>query len=256
MFGQVPKVLWQRHAIPDRRNRITMGLNCLLVRLGDKNILVDTGVGGKETPHIKDIYGLASSKLLRDLKKADLSPKDIHAVVLSHLHFDHCGGCTKQDRFGEAFPTFPRATYYVQRSAWEEANNPNERTRAGYHLDDFVPLLEQGQLTLLDGDCEVMGGISVRVTHGHTQGHQIVLVDCGGERVAFLGDLVPTTLHVNLPYIAAFDRHPEDTLELKRQVLDQAEREGWLLIFSHGYKERAAYLERRNGHRQLRVVEP
>ncbi len=240
---------------PDRKNRVRLGLNCMLISTGSQNILIDTGFGAKEPPPIKEHYGLTTSRLLRELKDVGISPKDIHAVILTHLHFDHAGGCTRLDRSGEAVPTFPRATYYVQRTAWEEAISPNERARAGYHTDDFLPLREQGQMALLDGDCEVLPGVCVHVTNGHTRGHQIVVVHCGGELVAFLGDLVPTIHHLGLPYITAFDYAPEETLEGKRAVLDRAEREGWMLIFSHSSDERAGYLQRRNGRSRLRLVE-
>ena len=255
IFGQVPRVLWERFAPPDRQNRIRLGLNCLLVQKGGMSILIDTGVGTKEPQKTKDIYGLTTSKLLRGLKARGLAAKDIHAVVLSHLHFDHAGGCTKLDRLGSPVPTFPKAMYYVQREAWQDANNPNERGRASYHADDFVPLYEKGQLTLLDGDSEVVPGVWVKLLNAHTPGHQGVFFNHGSERVAFLGDLVPTHHHVKLPYIAAFDHSPEKTLEVKRKLLNRAEREGWLIIFSHGYQERAGYLERRNGDWQLRAVE-
>ena len=255
IFGQVPKVLWEKLAPPDRRNRITLGLNCLLIQNGKHCILVDTGVGGKEPEHIKDRYGLGSSRLSRELRNRGLTPRDITGVILTHLHFDHCGGGTRQDRSGVAVPTFPAATYYVQRLAWEEATNPNERAKAAYHSDDFLPLEERGQVCLLDGDTEVVPGVRVRVTGGHSRGHQMVLVNYGGERVAFLGDLIPTPHHLQLPYIASLDQYPEDTLATKRALLDEAERSGWLLVFSHGFRERAGYLEKRNGEWNFRPVE-
>lgn len=255
IFGPVPKVLWERLTPSDRQNRIHMGLNCLLVQTGSMNVLIDTGVGTKESQRIKDIYGLTTSKLLRNLRERGLAAKDIHAVVLSHLHFDHAGGCTKLDRSGSPVPTFPKAMYYVQREAWQDANNPSERSRAAYHADDFVPLHEKGQLTLLDGDGEVVPGVWVNVTHAHTPGHQVVFFNHGSERMAFLGDLVPTPYHVKLPYITAFDHSPEMTLECKRELLGRAEREGWLIVFSHGYQERAGYLERRNNELHMRIIE-
>ena len=255
VFGQVPKVLWEQKASSDRRNRITLGLNCLLIQNGDHCILVDTGVGTKEPELIKDRYGLGSSHLARELRNRGLTPRDITEVILTHLHFDHCGGSTRLDRSGVAVPTFPLAKYYVQRAAWEEAINPNERAKASYHTDDFLPLQERGQVCLLDGDTEVAPGVRVKVTGGHSGGHQMVLVNYGGERVAFLGDLIPTPHHLKLPYITSFDHSPEDTLANKRIVLEEAERCGWLLLFSHGMQERAGYLEKRNGDWNFRPVE-
>jgi len=201
------------------------------------------------------IYGLGSSRLVRELRNRGLSPRDITGVILTHLHFDHSGGSTRLDRSGVPVPTFPSATYYVQRSEWEEAINPNERSSDSYHSDDFLPLEERGQICLLDGDTEVAPGVRVRVTGGHCDGHQMVLVNYGGERVAYFGDLIPTPHHLRLPYIAAMDRSPEHTLDFKKEMLDEAERNGWLIIFSHGLQERAGYLERRNGDFNFRPVE-
>ena len=255
MFGQIPKVIWEQKTPADRRNRVTLGLNCLLIQNGERCVLVDTGVGTKEPERIKDCFGLGSSRLSRELRSRGLTPRDITAVILTHLHFDHCGGGTRLDRSGMAVPTFPAATYYVQRAAWQEAMSPNERAKAAYHSDDFLPLEQRGQLCLLDGDAEVAPGIRVKVTGGHSRGHQMVLVNYGGERVAFPGDLIPTPHHLQLPYIASLDQFPEDTLATKRALLEEAERCGWLLVFSHGSGDRAGYVEKRNGDLNFRPVE-
>ena len=255
VFGQVPKTLWQRLAIPDRHNRIRIGLNCLLVRNGNGCVLIDTGAGSKEPEEVREAYGLGSSRLLKELRARDLGPRDVTAVILTHLHFDHCGGATRFDRSGSPVPTFPNATYYVQRAAWEEAMQPDERAAVSYHPDDFLPLEESGQLCLLDGDAEVVPGIRVKVTDAHTKGHQLVLLNHGGERVAFVADLVPTPHHLQLPYIAAADRFPDETLARKRELLEDAERQGWLLVFSHGFEERAGYVEHRDGRWSFRPVE-
>lgn len=255
MFGQVPKVCWEEKVATDRRNRVTLGLNCLLIQIGSKTVLVDTGVGSKELDHERDTYGLVPSRLMKGLRGLGLSAKDIDTVILTHLHFDHCGGCTKLDRVGNLVPTFPRAKYYVQRVCWEDARSPNERCQEVYRDEDFHPIEETGQLELLDGDTEIFPGLWVKVTDGHARGHQIVLVNHGGERIAFLGDLVPTPHHLDLATISARDQFPEETLERKREFLGQAEKQGWLLIFPHATGQNAGYLERRNGHSALRPVE-
>jgi glyoxylase-like metal-dependent hydrolase (beta-lactamase superfamily II) len=255
MFGPVPKTLWETKVATDRKNRITLGLNCLLIQVYGKTILVDTGVGAKDLDNEKEIYGLVPSRLLKGLKGLGISAKEIDAVILTHLHFDHSGGCTRLDRAGNLVPTFPRAKYYVQRECWEEACNPNERCHEIYREEDFSPIEEKGQLELLDGDSEIFPGLRVEVTHGHSRGHQVVMVNHGGERIAFLGDLIPTPHHLDLAAISAFDQYPEDTLEMKREFLRKAEKEGWLLIFAHSYDQIAGYLERRNGHSYLRPVE-
>ena len=255
MFGPVPKVAWESSVVTDRKNRMTLGLNCLLLQVSGRNVLVDTGVGSKEIDHDKESLGLVPSRLLKGLKAVGLAPKDIHAVVLSHLHFDHSGGCTRLDRAGNLVPTFSKARYYVQSKCWDEACHPNERTHGSHRSENYMPIDDRGQLELLDGDREILPGLNVVVTDGHAPGHQMVMFNHGGERVVYLGDIVPTPHHLNLAAISAFDSSPQITLEQKKDLLSQAERQGWLLTFSHGHDVRAGYLERRGGMGLLRKVD-
>jgi glyoxylase-like metal-dependent hydrolase (beta-lactamase superfamily II) len=255
MFGPVPKVTWESSVVTDRKNRMTLGLNCLLLQVSGRNVLVDTGVGSKDIDHDKESLGLVPSRLLKGLKAVGLAPKDIHAVVLSHLHFDHSGGCTRLDRAGNLVPTFSKARYYVQSKCWDEACHPNERTNGSHRAENYMPIDDRGQLELLDGDREILPGLNVIVTDGHAPGHQMVMFNHGGERVVYLGDIVPTPHHLNLAAISAFDSSPQITLEQKKELLSQAERQGWLLTFSHGHDVRAGYLERRGGMGFLRKVD-
>lgn len=255
VFGQIPRMTWEELARPDRRNRVNLGLNCLLIRNGGNCTLIDTGVGNKDPDLLKERYGLSRSSLLKNLRGMGVSPKEVTHVVLTHLHTDHCGGSTRLDRSGEAVPTFPSATYFVQTAAWEEAVAPNERACTAYLSDDFLPLKERNQVCFVDGDAELAPGIRVRVTGGHCKGHQMVIINHGGERVAYMGDLVPTHHHLNMSCIGATDLFPEETLEIKRGVFQEAERHGWLMVFSHGLETRAGYLEKRRGELQFRPVE-
>ena len=255
MFGQVPKTAWENNVTTDRKNRMTLGLNCLLLQVNGQNVLVDTGVGSKDIDTDKETLGLVPSRLLKGLKGLGLGPKDINAVILSHLHFDHSGGCTRLDRAGNVVPSFPKAKYYVQAACWDEACNPNERCHTTHREDNFLPIDERGQLELLCGDTEIFPGLNVVVTDGHARGHQMVMFNHGGERVVFLGDIVPTPHHLNLGVISAFDNSPETTLEQKKDLLNQAERQGWLLVFYHGRDTKAGYLERRGNSTYLRPVD-
>lgn len=255
MFGVVPRVLWKARVKPDRKNRVTIALNCLLVQSGGKRILVDTGAGTKHPPKRRTIFGIQSGRLARDLKARGLEPGDIDMVVLTHLHFDHAGGATRLEGSGRLVPTFPRAQYLVQRGDWEEATQTNERTRNAYYPEDFLPLDEHRQLVLLDGDEEIAPGVWVRRTGGHTRGHQVVQIDSDGGRAVCLGDVVPTPHHLHLPYITAWDLYPLDTLAAKRQFLHQAEKEGWLVLFGHGVGQRSGYLERNGDRLGLRATE-
>ena len=255
VFGRIPKSEWELQVKPDRRNRVRLGINCLLIQTPDANILVDTGAGSKRPDKLKETYGLNGNKLLKGLRGFGLTARDIDIVVLTHLKFDHVGGSTKLDRTGNAVPTFPKAQYMVQRACWEEANNPNERYNDSFFRDDFLPLEEKGLLTLLDGDCEIAPGVTVKVAGGPASGHQMVLVERGSERISYAADLIPTPYHIPLPYIPALDEYPNDTLVQKRELLDMAVQGGWLIIFGHGHDQRAGYVEARNGKPKLLPVD-
>jgi glyoxylase-like metal-dependent hydrolase (beta-lactamase superfamily II) len=255
MFGHLPKTVWENRITIDRKNRMTLNLNCLLIQLAGKNIVVDTGVGSKEMDGLRGQYGLGPSKLTKSLKSMGVAPNQVDIVILTNLHFDHSGGCTKLDRTGDLIPTFPKATHFVQRSCWEEAISPSERFSSVYFENNFKPIDEWAQLELMDGDTEILPGLSVIETNGPARGHQIVTLNHGGERVAFLGDLVPTAHHLDLPSIPSFDQYPEETLAQKRETLGRAEKEGWLIIFSHGTDRKAGYLENYNGKTYLRPIE-
>ena len=255
LFGSIPKVYWEDQVSTDRKNRITLGLNCALVQSGGRNILIDTGIGSKDTNGLKETYGLGPTKLTKNLKNLGIKSHNIDAVLLTHLHFDHSGGCTKVDRTGKIIPAFPKATYYVQENSLLEARNPTERCKPSYKEEDFEPLEEAGQLELLYGESEPIPGVHVIETGGHCKGHQIILLTQGGEKIAYLGDLVPTPYHLNPICTSAYDRFPEDSETMKEDILKMAIKEGWLIIFSHGYENTAGYLEESNNHRYLRPVE-
>ncbi len=245
MFGVVPRTLWQSRFEPDERNRIPMAMRCLLVEHDDGLVLIDTALGNKEDPKFLDIYGVENQGLegatqLEDaLASAGFLPRDITWVINTHLHFDHAGGNTTMDPDLEndprrhVRPTFPKATYVVQRGELEFARRTNERTRASYLPHNFEPIAAAQRWRLLDGDEEVLPGISVRVTPGHVPYHQAVLLSHQGETAAFVGDLFPTTAHLPLPWIMGYDLEPLRTLESKRTLLADALAGGWRLIFEH-----------------------
>jgi glyoxylase-like metal-dependent hydrolase (beta-lactamase superfamily II) len=233
MFGVVPKVLWETCCQPDEKNRIQLGLNCLLIRAGGKNILVDTGLGDKEDARFKDMFVVERIPTLRDSLKANgLHPDDIHVVINTHLHFDHAGGNTVREN-GSLVSTFPRAKYFVQRGEYEDAARANERTRASYRRENFTPIAHVDQWEFLDGNTDLLPGISVVITEGHTRCHQSIKVESEGQTAFYLGDLIPTVSHLPLPYIMGYDLYPLQTLETKRRVLQRALEENWLLVFEH-----------------------
>ncbi|MBA2460031.1 MAG: MBL fold metallo-hydrolase [Gemmatimonadales bacterium] len=245
MFGVVPYPLWSTRIAPDERRRIPLAMRCLLVEHPDGPVLIDTGLGNKEDAKFHDIYGIENEGLegatqLEDaLATVGFLPRDVRWVINTHLHFDHAGGNTSMDPELEADPrrhvrpTFPNATYVVQKGELEFARHTNERTRASYLPHNFEPIAAASRWRLLEGDEEVLPGISVRLTPGHVPYHQAVLVRNGKETAAFVADLIPTTAHLPLPWIMGYDLEPLRTLESKRRLLADAVREGWRLVFEH-----------------------
>jgi glyoxylase-like metal-dependent hydrolase (beta-lactamase superfamily II) len=245
MFGVVPYPLWSRRAPPDERMRIPLAMRCLLVEHPDGPVLIDTALGNKEDAKFLDLYGVENSGLegatqLEDaLATAGFLARDIRLVINTHLHFDHAGGNTTMDPELEddprrhVRPAFPNATYVVQRGELEFGRTTNERTRASYLPHNFEPIAAANRWRLLEGDGEVLPGISVRLTPGHVPFHQAVLIQDGGETAAFIADLIPTVAHLPLPWIMGYDLEPLRTLESKRRLLDDAVRGGWRLVFEH-----------------------
>jgi glyoxylase-like metal-dependent hydrolase (beta-lactamase superfamily II) len=239
MFGVVPKPLWEKRISPDPRNRISLAMRCLLVEHPDGPILIDTGAGNKENAKFRDIYALeneavdAPTRLEVALAAAGLEPRDVRWVVNTHLHFDHAGGNTVRTPAGEITLAFPEATYVVQRGELAFAREPNERTAASYFPPNFEPVEAGNQWQLLDGETELVPGVTLIPTPGHTPFHQSVLVSDGGESALFLGDLVPTAAHVPLPWIMGYDVEPLRTLESKRAIYGRALAGDWLLVFEH-----------------------
>jgi glyoxylase-like metal-dependent hydrolase (beta-lactamase superfamily II) len=245
MFGVVPRTLWKTRIEPDDRNRIPLAMRCVLVEHPDGLILIDTALGNKEDAKFLDIYGVENQGLegatqLEDaLASAGFLPRDLRWVINTHLHFDHAGGNTTMDPDLENDPrrhirmTFPNATYVVQRGELEFARHTNERTRASYLPHNFEPIAVADRWRLLEGDGEILPGISVRLTPGHVPFHQAVLIQSGGETAVFLGDVMPTTAHLPLPWIMGYDLEPLRTLESKRALLADAVAGGWRLIFEH-----------------------
>jgi glyoxylase-like metal-dependent hydrolase (beta-lactamase superfamily II) len=242
-FGVIPKIMWSRKVQADERNYVTSGLNSLLIRTGDQNVLVETGMGNKLSERMVKFYG-QPAKLLDNLTAAGIAPEDIDIVINSHLHFDHCGWNTVRDNNGKIAPTFPRAKYYAPEGEWQYARRPSERDSISYISDNYDPLVASGQMTLLKGGEEIVPGISVKTFRGHTAHMQAVIVRSGGETACYISDLIPTTAHIELTWGMAFDLYPLDTIESKKQYYAQSIPEKWLTVFTHDPKTPWAYVER------------
>jgi glyoxylase-like metal-dependent hydrolase (beta-lactamase superfamily II) len=247
MFGVVPRPLWEKRMPPDERNRITLGMNCLLIRSAGKWVLVETGAGDKWDAKQRDIFAIGGPPRLPDqLHARGVKPEQIDIVINTHLHFDHCGWNTRIVD-GKARPTFPNARYVVHRGELEHAKQPTERDRASYLPDNFRPVEESGQWWLLEGDREVAPGVEVVRLPGHTRDMQGVRISSGGQTAIFFADLVPTTAHLPFPWIMGYDLYPMTTLENKKKWIPEAARQGWLCLFAHDPQVPAAYLRERDG---------
>jgi glyoxylase-like metal-dependent hydrolase (beta-lactamase superfamily II) len=258
-FGLVPRVLWSAYLQPDERHRVPMGLTCLLVRAAGQTLVVDTGLGTKLTPKMIDIWGLTrpTGTLIDGLARLGVGPEDVDIVINTHLHSDHCSGNTVFTPDGGLAATFPRARYVVQRREFEDAMHPNERTRGTYFPANYEPLCQSGQLTLLDGDTEIVPGVTAVVTPGHTPGHQSVLFESGGQSALFVADLASYAVHFEkLGWMTAYDVEPLVTLESKRRWQAWALEINGLLIFQHDTQVAAARLvEDADGQRVVTPVQ-
>ncbi|MEZ0391088.1 MAG: MBL fold metallo-hydrolase [Pseudobdellovibrionaceae bacterium] len=243
MFGTVPKVLWEKSNPPDEKNRIPMEARALLLKSPQRKILIDCGNGAdfiakygeKLGTKFAEMYGLDESgpSLKKSLKAHGLEFSDITDVILTHLHFDHAGGGTTESG-GKLVPTFPKATYYVQKENFLTAKEPNIREKASYFASNIEPLVQSGRLQMLEGEKEnLLPGISVYVSNGHTRGQQVVKVSDGKTSLLYCGDVVPTSSHVRLAWVMGYDLEPLTLIEEKKRFLAKAADEGWYLYFEH-----------------------
>jgi len=242
MFGIIPKPLWEKKAASDEMNRVVLACNSLLIRDGKRNVLVETGIGPKLTEKQQRIYQ-NKPQLPDNMRSAGVDPDEIDIVINTHLHFDHCGWNTHREG-DKVRPTFPNAKYFVQRGEVEHGHLQLERDRVSYISDNYDPLIESGQMTLLDGDGEIAPGISVKVYPGHTRHMQAVLVRSGGQKACYISDLVPTLAHLDLVWVMAYDLFPLETIENRKKFYEQAIREKWLVVFTHEPNTPMVYLDR------------
>jgi glyoxylase-like metal-dependent hydrolase (beta-lactamase superfamily II) len=270
LFGVVPKVMWSRKVAAafgtefaaDDKNCVTSGLNSLLIRTenagaGMQTVLVETGMGNKLSERMIKFYG-QPAQLLANLAAGGVAPEDIDVVINTHLHFDHCGWNTVRDRSGKVVPTFPRAKYYAPEGEWQYARKPSERDSISYISENYDPLVESGQMTLLKGGEEIIPGISVQTFPGHTANIQAVIVRSGENphfsqrtremghptTACYISDLIPTTAHIDLTWGMSFDLFPLQTIESKKQYYAKSIPEKWLTVFTHDPKTPWAYVER------------
>ena len=254
MFGVVPRPLWERLAPADDRHRIQLAMRPLLVEADWGRMLVDCGVGDKMPEKARDIYALDRTRHLdHALAERGLEAAAIDTVLATHLHFDHFGGATTSSARG-LVPRFPRARYVIRDAEWEDATHPHERNRASYLQDDFVPLRTANVVDFFTGDVTVKPGVRVERTGGHTGQHQIVYLESGGRTAVFVADLIPTTAHLQDPWVMGYDLFPMETLAFKKRFIREAIDREYLVFFEHDPLVAAGYIRERDGKRSVEQV--
>jgi len=263
MFGVVPKTLWSRRTQADDKNRIPLGLRPLLVRAHGKNILIDTGIGDKMPPKLVEIYAIdRTTHLDHSLAAVGMTADDIDVVIATHLHFDHFGGSTMKEKMregdardGEAIVArFKNARYLIRRGDWEDATHPHDRNRASYLPENFMPLADAGVIDFVEDDGEVLPGISVWRTGGHAMFHQWIKIESEGRVAAFVADLIPTTAHLDEPWIMGYDLYPMDTLHYKQRFIREAIDGEYVVCFEHDPTIAAGIIRERDGKRSVEPV--
>lgn len=254
MFGVVPRPLWEKLAPPDDRNRIQLAMRPLLVEADWGRMLIDCGVGDKMDAKQRDIYALDRRVTLDDaLAERKLTADSIDFVLATHLHFDHFGGATARDG-DRLVPRFRRATYFIRSAEWEDATHPHERNRASYLQDDFVPLKDAGVVEFYPGDGEIKPGIEVVRTGGHTGQHQVVFVRSGGRTAVFVADIIPTTAHLQDPWVMGYDLFPMETLAFKKRFIREAIDREYVICFEHDPAVAAGYIRSADRKRHVEPV--
>ncbi len=234
MFGVVPKTMWSRRAPADADNRILLGTNTVVVRTGQHTVVIETGIGNKLPQKLQEIY--ACQQLLpQSLAAAGVRPEQVDVVINTHLHFDHCGWNTTRTASGAVVPTFPNARYFAHRGEVEHGHLQLERDRISYISDNYDPLVASGQMTLLDGNQEIVPGISVEAFPGHTAQMLAVHIDSCGQRATYISDLIPTSAHLDVTWVMGYDLDPLTCIEQRKRFYQRAIPEKWLMLFTHDH---------------------
>lgn len=241
MFGIVPRTMWSRLSPPDDLNRIAMGTTCLLAEGNGRRVLIETGCGDKMGPKDREIYAIENPGGILDvLAESGIEPDTIDAVVVSHAHFDHIGGATTAGDDGRSMPAFPNARVFVQGREWSDALANRSHMKTTYRPENLEPLADRVQL--LDGPAVIAPGIRVEPAPGHTIGHQCVLID-GDQPLCFVGDLIPTHVHLRPLWTMSYDIEPATTNATRAGLIRRAIDEDWMIFFPHDPRMQAVTVE-------------
>jgi len=254
MFGVVPKPLWEKNAPADELNRILLGTNTVIVRTGKYTVLIETGIGNKLSPKLRQIYG-ANEFLPKSLDAAGIRPEEVDIVINTHLHFDHCGWNTKRNESGQVVPTFSNARYFAHRGEVEHGHKQLERDRISYISDNYDPLIESGQMTLIDGNqAEIVPGVTCEAFPGHTAQMMAVHIESAGQHACYISDLIPTSAHLDLTWVTGYDLFPLTSIEERKRFYQRAISEKWLVLFTHDHHRPMGTIQmNEKGRPQLRA---
>lgn len=246
MFGVVPKVLWNKQNPADENNLCTWAMRCLLIEEGNRLMLVDTGIGNKQNDHFfKNYYLHGEDSLVGSIKASGYAPEDVTDVLLTHLHFDHCGGAVSLNTNQKPELTFKNATYWSNAGHWEWAVKPNAREKASFLSENILPIHESGQLSFIDQNTgSPFEHVSIKFVDGHTEKQMLPLIHYKGRTFAYMADLIPSIAHIPIPYIMSYDVRPLETMKEKIDFLEEACNNNYILIFEHDPHSQCCTLKR------------
>ncbi|WP_027421144.1 MBL fold metallo-hydrolase [Crocinitomix catalasitica] len=249
MFGVVPKSIWNRTNPADANNMCSWSMRCLLIEDGDRLMLVDTGIGDKQSEKFFSYYDMFGDDTLeKSINAAGFKLDDITDVILTHLHFDHCGGAIARQGEKGFRPVFKNATYWSNERHWKWATEPNKREKASFLSENILPIQESGQLKFIDRiddfTANVFPNIDFQFVDGHTDSQMLPIINYKDQKLVFMADLLPSVGHIPLPYVMGYDTRPLLTLSEKESFLDKAERENYTLFLEHDYNNECCTLIR------------
>jgi glyoxylase-like metal-dependent hydrolase (beta-lactamase superfamily II) len=256
MFGVVPKSLWEKVYPADENNLCNLSMRCLLVDNGEKRVLIDTGMGSKQDEKFTRHYYLNGNFTLeKSLAQAGYEKSDITDVVLTHLHFDHCGGAVEYNSLKTAYkPTFPNAIYRISKPQWEWAVKPNYREKASFLHENILPILESGQISLFENTVRPIPEMELRLFNGHTDGQAIPFIRVNGKTIVFTADLLPTMAHIPISWICGFDTRPLLSLDEHESFLQEALDNEYILFFEHDIQAQCCRLQQTE--KGIRAADP
>ena len=242
MFGVVPKTMWEKRAPADAQNRILLGTNTVVVRTGKHTIVIETGIGNKIPEKLRAIFD-AKQLLPQSFAAAGIGLDEVDIVINSHLHFDHCGWNTTLNDRNEVIPTFPNARYFAHRGEVEHGHLQLDRDAVSYRSANYDPLIETGQMTLVDGvSANIVPGISVETYPGHTDQTLAIMIDSGVKRACYISDLIPTSAHLDPTWVMGYDLDPVRCIAERKRFYQRAIPEQWLVLFTHDHARPMGYV--------------